>query len=331
MDLTLMASGENATDADVTHSSTRAAPGRDLKSESNFRSVKSFLSPASPASGVYAALDAALDAPDEPLAAPPFKKKTLPPVGHQSVRRPRGLSDKQRRTFLGEAVKRIQAEVSDRSGRYLRRLDTIHEGGNRSRAERWQALAAIAEPLLARLDIATGCLGWLDDTGQFRLNRQNGMAEDAGISPTRLCRLLKALEKAGYTLRKIKRLYRNGKRWVCRITIYMRPRFFHDLGLGLAHATSRTLKASAYLRKKKRADALKQQQRLDDISEAQARKMSHRKSEAARAQQREIAEAEQRVATRRSRAGIFMELARAHPGLSHDEYVAMFHKLHPPS
>lgn len=296
------------------------------------RQVKALLSPASPAGAVYAALNEDVYGPEAELTPPPFKKgKALPAVGHRSTHRPRKLSEKQRRTFLGEAVKRIQSEAFGRSGRYLRRLDTIHEGGNRSRAERWVALAAVAEPLLARLDIATGCLGWLGDDGQFRLNRQTGMAEDAGIHPARLCRLLKALEKAQYTLRKIKRLYRNGKRWVTRVTIYMRPRFFHDLGLGLAHATARTRKAAAYLKKKRQADVVTQQARLDDVAHAHERRMSHRKAEAHRGELQRRQEAEVRLVTRRSRAAQMMEIAIANPGLSHAEYVALHAKQFPPS
>lgn len=289
--------------------------------------VKSFLPAGSPASAVYAALDAALDAPATP---PPFKK-VLPPVGHQSVRRPRRLSAKQAATFLGDAVKRIQAEACDRSGKYLRSLDTVHEAGGRTRAERWQALAAIAEPLLARLDIATGCLGYLDAQGQFRLNRQNGMAEDAGISPTRLCRLLKALEKAKYTLRKIKRLYRNGKRWVCRITIYVRPRFFIDLGLGFQHAASRTAKAKAYLKKRRQAQAVQQQALLDDVAAAHDRRMSHRQAEARRAESLKAAANTSKIQSMRDRAGILSELGKAHPDKGHAEIMALYHQLHPAS
>lgn len=294
------------------------------------RTVKSFLPAGSPSSAVYAALEASLDAPETPAAPPPFKK-VLPPVGHQSLRRPRKLSEKQAKTFLGEAVKRIKAEAYERTGKYLRDLDTVHQGGGRTRAERWQALAAIAEPLLARLDIATGVLGYLDNQGQFRLNRQNGLAQDAGISPSRLCRLLKALEKAKYTLRKIKRLYRNGKRWVCRITIYVRPRFFHDLGLGFAHATSRTAKAKAYLKKRRQAQAVQQQALLDDIAAAHDRRMSHRNAEAARAESRKAAENTSKIQAMQHKAGILSDLAKAHPGKGHADIMALYHQLHPAS
>ncbi|MCE1119138.1 hypothetical protein LU692_28220, partial [Pseudomonas sp. NMI795_08] len=156
------------------------------------RLVKSILPPASPAAAVYAGLDGGIYPPEQ-QAKPPFKEKPLPPVGHQHLRRPRELSDKQRKTVLGEAAKRIKEEVKSRSGKYLRPLDTIHEGGRRSRAELWRALGAVAEPLLARLDVATGIVGYLDEHGRFRLNRQNGIAEDAGIHPVALCRLFKAL------------------------------------------------------------------------------------------------------------------------------------------
>jgi hypothetical protein len=292
------------------------------------RVVKSFLPAGSPASAVYAALEASLDAPETPAAPPPFKK-VLPPVGHQSKRRPRKLSEKQAKTFLGDAVKRIKAEAQDRTGKYLRDLDCVHQGGGRTRAERWQALAAIAEPLLARLDIATGVLGYLDNNGQFRLNRQNGLAEDAGISPSRLCRLLKALEKAKYTLRKIKRLYRNGKRWVCRITIYVRPRFFIDLGLGFLHATARTAKAKAYLKKRRQAQAVQQQALLDDMAAAHDRRMSHRKAEAARAETRKGAENNARIQALQHKAGVLSDLAKAHPDKGHAELLTLYQQLHP--
>ena len=294
------------------------------------RAVKSFLPAGSPASAVYAALDAALDAPAAPEQLPPFKK-VLPPVGHQVVRRPRKLSEKQAKTFLGEAVKRIKAEACDRSGKYLRCLDTVHQAGGRTRAERWQALAAIAEPLLARLDIATGVLGYLDNNGQFRLNRQNGLAEDAGISPSRLCRLLKALEKAKYTLRKIKRLYRNGQRWVCRITIYVRPRFFIDLGLGFLHAASRSAKAKAYRKKRRQAQAVQQQALLDDVAAAHDRRMSHRAAEAGRAETLKAAANSSRIHAMQHKAGVLSELAKANPGKAHADLMALYHQLHPAS
>ncbi|WP_282364362.1 hypothetical protein [Pseudomonas sp. PS01297] len=295
----------------------------------NVRPIKSFLPAGSPASAVYAALDSSLDATAEAQEQPPFRK-VLDPVGHRSARRPRQLSVKQARTFLGEAAKRIKAEALDRSGKYLRSLDTVHLSGNRTRAERWLALAAIAEPLLARLDIATGCLGYLNEQGQFRLNRQNGMAEDAGISPTRLCRLLKALEAAKYTLRKIKRIYRNGKRWICRITIYIRPRFFIDLGLGFQHAAARTSKAKAFLKKRRQAQAVQQTAHLDEVAAAHERRMSHRKAEGARAAREVDAQNTQKMYSKLARNAEFSRLVSANPDMGASEIRAILDKTHPP-
>ena len=290
------------------------------------RLVHSIMPLASPKAAVYAGLEDGVYPPVQ-LTPPPYTKKRLPPVGHQQLRRPRQLSDKQRRTFLGEAAKRIKEEVQSRSGQYLRPLDTIHEGGRRSRAELWRALGAAAEPLLARLDVATGIVGYLDEHGHFRLNRQNGIAEDAGIHPVALCRLLKAMHKAGYVLRKIKRLYRNGKHWVSRVSIYVRPRFFHDLGLGLAHATARTAKALSFLKKRRKAEAKQQQERLDETARAHERRMSHRQAEAGRAEQERRAKGEQMLASRRSFAAKLMTLAQLHPGLDHSQLVELINKL----
>lgn len=289
------------------------------------KAVRSLLSAMSPASGVYAGL-----ASSEPLAEPPFEKCTVQgPVGHRSVRRLNKLSEKQSRTFLGMAVKRIRGEAADRSGQYLRRLDNIHQGGSRSRAERWQALSAVAEPLLCRLDLATGVLGYLDNNGQFQLSRQNKLAEDAGISPVRLSRLVHALIKAKYALRKIKRLYKEGKKWVCRITIYMRHAFFHDLGLGMEHATARTAKAKTYRKKKRLADHNDMQARMSALAEAQARRMSHRAAQGKRESSAAATANTNRIEATRRKAAAISELAKANPGLGHAELMALYSSSDP--
>ena len=286
--------------------------------------VKSFLSALSPRSGVYAGL-AGSDAVD-----PPFPKCSIQGAPkHHSVRRLNKLSEKQSRTFLGEALKRICAEASDRSGRYLRGIDTIHEGGSRTRAERWQALGAIAEPLLCRLDLATGVLGYLDNNGQFQLSRQNRIALDAGITPVRLSRLLKTLEKAKYTLRKIKRLYKDGKKWVCRITIYLRHSFFHDLGLGMQHAVARTAKAKTYLKKKRLADHNDQQARLQALADAQARRASHRQAEGAREKSKVAAANTGRIEAMRQKAADVTRLKTENPQLTDSEVTALYRRLNP--
>lgn len=281
----------------------------------------------SPASGVYAGLVPAA----EPLPEPPFPKcKVQGPVAHKSKRRLNKLSAKQSRTFLGDALKRIRAEAADRSGKYLRRLDTVHEGGSRTRAERWQALSAAAEPLLCRLDLATGVLGYLDNNGQFQLSRQNGLAKDAEISPVRLSRLIQSLIKAKYALRKIKRLYKEGKQWVCRITIYLRPSFFHDLGLGMQHALARTAKAKTYLKKKRLADHNDMQARLEAAADAQARRASHRQAEGRRQASVEAQANTAKLEANRLKAAALKALIDANPGMTTAEARALYGNTTPP-
>ncbi|OSR69469.1 hypothetical protein BV327_04035 [Pseudomonas syringae pv. actinidiae] len=98
------------------------------------------------------------------------------------------------------------SQMPELRGKYLRSLDTIH-GSRRTRSEPFVALSRVAEQLLLRLDLATGVLGWLDvERGQFFLNTQCGVAEDSGISPASLNRLIRGLELAGLVYRRIEKV-----------------------------------------------------------------------------------------------------------------------------
>lgn len=215
-------------------------------------------------------------------------------------RRLAGLSDKQRQTFLGEAARRVQGEAKTRAGSYIRALDRIHASGCRTRQQRWDALAAIIEPALARLDLATLVLGWMDDAGQFRLNRQRGLAEDSGLSDVRVSRTLTALEAAGYVRRKQRRLFKDGARWITRTMIHLRPRFFADLGL--SHLLDK-------------ARARKKARRVDSLLEVARRRRQAAEAEAAalvnRQQARRRAQAAQREAAQATAQVLSLEQARA--------------------
>lgn len=158
----------------------------------------------------------------------------------------RTLSPKQKQSIFGEALRRVVTEAQARTGRFLSGLDRVNSSGRRTRQQRWDALAAVAEPMLARLDLAQMTLGWLDNAGVFRLNRQRGLAEDGGITESRLSRLLGTLDSAGYTRRKFKREHVAG-RWTTRTLICITERFFVDLGLGQLFAK---LRAKAISRRK---------------------------------------------------------------------------------
>lgn len=268
-------------------------------------------SPSSPDAGAYAGLSAA------PALA-----------GHAAGRRPRGLSEKQRKqlSLLGTAADRVAEEARDRGRRWLRRLDTIHISGCRTKQQRWTSLAALVEPMLARLDLATLCLGWLDDNGAFRLNRQRGLAEDSGLSECRVSRTLTALEAAHYARRKVRRIYKNGTHWVTRVTIHIRPQFFIDLGLGHLLAEARTAKRKQ--REKKLADvgARLQQSALNEIADKAAKKHSHKQGQAVRRAKVVTLEKVREQERERQRGALFQQLAVDNPDLSREQIVALVDK-----
>jgi hypothetical protein len=280
------------------------------------KSVGALLAGASPETAVYTNLQA---------PAP----KAL--AGHAAGRRPRSLSDKQRDTFLGTAAARVTAEASTREGRWLRRLDTIHKSGCRTKQQRWNALAAMAEPMLARMDIATLCLGYLDSTGAFRLNRQRGLAHDGGLSECSVSRTLAALETARYVKRKLRRIYYQGRAWVTRVTIHIRPQFFIDLGLGHLLADARTKKKATRAKKLRHIGAEQQQQAIQELADKQMRRESHKKAEGARRVREEEQTKVASLATARARAETWTRLIEQNPTASPTALRAMLDKLHPPA
>lgn len=280
--------------------------------------VRAFL-PGTPESGVYAELT-----PHAPAA--PYQ-----PAGHAAGRRPRSLSDKQRATFLGQAVARVNEEARTRAGRWIRRLDTIHKSGVRTKQQRWDALAAMAEPIFARVDLATLCLGWLDDSGAFRLNRQRGLAHDGDLTECRVSRTLADLERAGYVRRRVRRIFKNGQHWVSRVTIHLRPRFFIDLGLGHKLAEARTAKKIVREKRLREIAARRQQSALQELTDRQQRRESHRRAEGAR-QSSAVAQANvRRIDAARARVEALTALVAQHPDKSRAELVAMLDRLHPPA
>lgn len=227
-------------------------------------------------------------------------------------RRPRALTEAQRGTLLGLAAERIGEEAQSRACRWLRRLDAIHISGCRVKQQRWNALAALAEPLLARLDFATLALGWLDgQTGAFRLNRQRGLAEDTGLSESCVSRTLTALESAGYLRRRVRRIFKHGKHWVSRVTIHIRPRFFIDLGLGHQLAEERTKKKARRDRVLAALGVQKSRDRLQAVVDKSQRKASHLAANKARAAQEHAQAEQQRQEKERARHAAWCAFAAA--------------------
>jgi DNA-binding MarR family transcriptional regulator len=273
-------------------------------------------SPSSPEAGAYAGLSAAL-----PAAI----------AGHAAGRRPRGLSELQRRGLLGTAAARVAEEARDRKRRWLRRLDTIHVSGCRTKRQRWEALAALAEPMLARLDLATLALGWLDENGAFRLNRQRGLAQDTGLTESRVSRTLSALQAAGYVRRRVRRIFKNGLNWVTRVTIHLRPRFFIDLGLGHQLAEARTRKKAKREARLREVTARLQRDTLQELGDAQVRRQSHRKAQGIRQNKVVKLEEARELERNRIKAEAFHQLAVDHPELSATAIRSLLEQRFPPA
>lgn len=251
-------------------------------------------------------------------------------AGPAAGRRPRGLSEKQRAGFMGTAAVRVVEEARERGRRWLRRLDTIHASGCRTKQQRWDSLAAMVEPLLARLDLATLALGWLDSNGAFRLNRQRGLAEDSGLSEVRVSRLLSAMEAAQYARRKVRRIFHNGQRWITRVTIHLRPRFFIDLGLGHQLAEARSRKKAQREVHLRDVRARQQRESLDELAAAQQRRQSHRQAQAVRKDRVVKIEEARSLDRQRMKAEAIHQLAVDNPDLSPGEMRALLERRFPP-
>ncbi|SER44100.1 MULTISPECIES: hypothetical protein [Pseudomonas] len=254
---------------------------------------------------------------DSPAAAfylPVSKRgKPLPDRDKTNVAR---LSDDQRRTFLGEAARRVKVEASERKGRWLRSLDCVHLSGRRVRQEVWSKLAAIIEPIMARVDIATLVLGWMDNEGQFHLNLQNGIAVDAEIHQCALSRVLKRLEKARYIRREQKRLFHDGKRWITRTMIILRERLFIELGLVHQLKQARERKKEKRRLKLKEIQRRAQQKALQQAEAAMAKQARRRDFQTRERIAIENRQHEQQVELNRRRAELAVQLHQQNPSLT---------------
>lgn len=163
----------------------------------------------------------------------PVPAKTMPARYAQ----PKRLTPQQLKNPLIRSAFDRLSNAEKYRGKYLRRLDTVN-GDRRTRSEKYQAVQAVAEPLLVRLDIPTSVLGYLDvDDGRFVLNVQCHIAHEGGISAPALSRLFKTLEEAGYVYRRIERVRLeekddNGLHLVrTRVLVRFTRLFWQDLGL----------------------------------------------------------------------------------------------------
>ena len=172
-------------------------------------------------------------APSDPHSALRRPARVMPARRAEPLR----LTPDQLKNPLVRTAKERLGNIERYRGQYLRRVDTVN-GDRRTRVEVFRAIERSTEQMLVRLDLATGVLGYFDmEEGQFVLNTQRGIAEDAGISAPILCRMFKTLDTAGYVYRRTERIRldekdENGLHLVrTRVLVRFTKLFWNDLGL----------------------------------------------------------------------------------------------------
>lgn len=259
------------------------------------------------------------------------KRKKLPlrdRTGQQ--RRLTGVTEDQGRMFGGlfnKAIARVHEEADKREGKFLRRFDDIND--SRTYQQRWDALAELIGPLCARLDLAQLVVGWLDKNGKMHVNRQRKLCEDSGVREWTLSRLLTDLERAGYVRRKFRRIFHKGTKWITRVTLHVRRRFFIDLGLGHELAEAQTRKrverrtVLGVAQNNRKAAFTKEQ------AAAKVRKDSHEGAQRAARRKQQQQQGVDKVEYKRAWTAAWVEFAQARPDLTGRQRSEAFAREHP--
>lgn len=286
------------------------------------RSVSQLL-PGSVEAAAYAGLS------DIPELLP--KRKKLPlrdRTGQQ--RRQTGVTVDQARMFGGlfsKTIARVHEEADKREGKYLRRFDDIND--SRTYQQRWDALAELIGPLCARLDLAQLVVGWLDKNGKMHVNRQRKLCEDSGVREWTLSRLLSDLERAGYVRRKFRRIFHKGTKWITRVTIHVRRRFFIDLGLGHELADAQTRKRVERRTVLGVAQDTRKAAFTKEQAAAKVRKDSHEGAQRAARRKKQEQQGVNKVEYKRAWTAAWVEFAQARPDLTGRQRSEVFAREHP--
>lgn len=243
----------------------------------------------------------------------------------------RTLTERQRRyPLLRLAADRVKHEAETREQRYLRRLDCIHLSGSRTHQQRWEALAILIESLLSRMDLTNLCLGWLDNKGEFHLNRQRILVEDSLLTPSRVSRTLKALEQGGYLTRKYERYYSPERAdWLTRTTIRLRRQFFIDLGLGHELAKVQDRKKIQHAKAMQEAINACNQRKLIEDARKQRCKESHARSQGYHRAKQQSTGLLKKVEWIAKRNATLFRLRADHPELSDAEMIKIITQQFP--
>lgn len=146
---------------------------------------------------------------------------------------PRELTKQQLQLpFFRDALETLST-ISGNRQRVLPRLHE-HASGRRVRSEIHKAIEKLAVPLLRRLDLSTGTLGWADNNGRLRKSNLTQLAMDAGVSPPALSRLLRFFQKVGYVKLETKHLTQRESQFMWSIksktAVVFTRAFFRALG-----------------------------------------------------------------------------------------------------
>lgn len=195
-----------------------------------------------------------------------------PSTGTRKGRKPRRLSAKQlAHPFLAAASNALALIVYKRD-ELLPNIRYKANSGRKTRLEVYEALQASGQALLARYDIATGMIGWLDNKGNFRLNTQKGIAKDANLSESAFNRLINMLCDCKYAQKTTKKVSAKDMSLGVR---YVRT----ESCVRLTSLFFRHLNISTYYVRAKKAAVARRSRLLSDISVHEAQITSRKIAE----------------------------------------------------
>lgn len=269
--------------------------------------MSSVINPATPSAAIYA----------QPSSAPADQSTAAAWPKRQ-------LSEKQLRIpFFRAALSTMQAAGECRRS-LLPRLLYRSASGRKTRTEIYDSLKSAAEPMLARFDLATGVLGWLDGQGNFRLNNQKGIAKDAGLTTSSFNRLISVLTECGYAQKRTAKISVKDKSLGIylvrtRVLIRLTGLFFRHLGLSLRYGLARK---SA---RKRRLRLLSQieRQRLQAATDELKRKRATAKRQAEHEARQQVNDEYRDLSAERDRQARALEIKMENPQMTSAQIYAL--------
>lgn len=200
----------------------------------------------------------------------------------QPFKKARKLSPKQLQLPFFQAALSTLKSIKTNKRSLLPRLLYKSDTGRETRSEVYESLSLSAEPILARLDLATGVLGWVDNQGMFRLNNQKGIAKDAGITTSSFNRLITALSECGYIHKRSEKINVKDRQYgtlLVRTRVFIRftDLFFRHLQLSFKYGLARK---SARKRRTKQLNALLVINMQNEASNVRSKQITAKKKEA---------------------------------------------------